>query len=633
MLDIQHLRNIDPKIICIGSHKPIIQSMLDFDFLSKKQKPSIKAIIATGRNFERFFYGNREILIPVFSSAENVPHLIKQQINIFFNTTSARRVKQSSKEICKAFPHIIGGTIFAEDVPEKHSLELYQYFHPELHLSERSSPLWDSTSLALQNGIMNTGLNLGKQVQPNIFIVGPASVGLIIPGSFKLGAIGGTDYRQLVASDVMTSGTTAVLSASGGMVGEIIRIVSQKNKRLSFALSFGGDRFPILSPKEVFLAAQNDPRTETIIYYGELGGTDEYDLAELIRTKRVTKQVICYIAGTVSELFDTPPQFGHAKAMAKSKGESAEEKRNALKEAGVQVAQTFTEFVEYIEKIPSDKYHEIKKYSTIMQKMSERKHALITSTISSDKDGDATILGENLLSFVQNRSFAAIVASMFLGKNNITTELESFVDLVLRIAVDHGPYVSGAVNTIVSARAGKDLVSSLAAGLLTIGPRFGGAINQAANNWLQGVIEQKKAYSFVEEFASKKIYISGIGHRKYRIDFPDPRVTKLLQYRNSLDKKRFTTFALNVQEITTAKKGNLILNVDGAIAAVLLDILSEKEKLSDEELKQLTDIEFFNSLFVLSRSVGFIAHYLDQKRLDEGLFRLPDDLVTSIDLE
>jgi len=64
------------------------------------------------------------------------------------------------------------------------------------------------------------------------------------------------------------------------------------------------------------------------------------------------------------------------------------------------------------------------------------------------------------------------------------------------------------------------------------------------------------------------------------------------------------------------------LNVDGAIAAVLLDLLTEKERVSQNELHELFDIEFFNALFVLSRSVGFTAHYLDQRRRDEGLFRL-----------
>lgn len=50
----------------------------------------------------------------------------------------------------------------------------------------------------------------------------------------------------------------------------------------------------------------------------------------------------------------------------------------------------------------------------------------------------------------------------------------------IMLCADHGPCVSGAHNAIVTSRAGKDLVSCLVSGLLTIGPRFGGAIDDAA---------------------------------------------------------------------------------------------------------------------------------------------------------
>lgn len=53
------------------------------------------------------------------------------------------------------------------------------------------------------------------------------------------------------------------------------------------------------------------------------------------------------------------------------------------------------------------------------------------------------------------------------------------------MTADHGPAVSGAHNTIVTARAGKDLVSALCSGLLTIGPRFGGALDKAAEMFTQ----------------------------------------------------------------------------------------------------------------------------------------------------
>lgn len=598
MITIDLLRSTEPKILAIGSHRSIIQSMLDFDFLSNKQEPSLKAIIANGRRYERYFFGKKEVLIPVFTTFDAMPDRIRQEITLFFNTTSPRRAKQSTLAAFTALPRLIGGTIFAEDMPEQHAIELYQF------VQEKQK-----------------------------FLIGPASVGIIIPDCLKIGAIGGTDYRQLLASDVLTPGNVAVLSASGGMVNEIIRMVAQQGKRLSFSLSFGGDRFPVLSPKDAFLAAEQDPQTAVIVYYGELGGTDEYELVELIKTKQVTKQIICYIAGSVADLFETPPQFGHAKAMAKNKGESAREKRDALKQVGANVGETFAEFVEFIKQIPEENMETKHDYSSHIAAITGRKAAVITSSVSKDENGEVKILGEELLSFANNHSFGYNVASLFLGRPIKSKELEVFTDFVLRLLVDHGPYVSGAMNTIVTARAGRDLVSSLATGLLTIGPRFGGAINQAAANWLKGVTEKQTPYDFVESFASKKVYISGIGHKKHRIDFPDPRVEVLLQHIEKLEKKRFTSFALEVQKITTAKKGNLILNVDGAIAAILLDILSEKEGLSDTELQRLTEIEFFNAFFVLPRSVGFIAHFLDQKRLDEGLFRLPQELVADIDID
>ncbi|PIT88853.1 MAG: hypothetical protein COU27_03155 [Candidatus Levybacteria bacterium CG10_big_fil_rev_8_21_14_0_10_36_7] len=596
MIDLEKLQKIDAKIVTVGSYPAIFQSILDFDYISGKKEPSIKAIIATGRRYERYFWGRREILIPVFPDTQSISDKTKESINLFLNVSSARRVLSSTSTILNTLPNILGGVVFAEEVPEKQSLELYE-------LCQKT----------------------GK------FIIGPSSVGLLIPNKIKLGAIGGTDYRQLIEANLFEKGSVAVFSASGGMTNEIINIVTSLGKRLSFSVHFGGDRFPIIQPVDAFKLAENDKSTKTIVYYGELGGIDEYKIAQMLESKKITKTVICYIAGTISDLFETPPQFGHAKAMAQKNEETARAKRDALKQAGAKVAESFLEFVEMISDIPKDFKSEDMK-DDIIKNMDDRTHALVASSISKDVDGKVMVLGEDLLSFSKTHSFAYIVSSLFLGKKAKSKEFEEFVDFVLRILVDHGPYMSGAVNTIVTARAGRDLVSSLATGILTIGPRFGGAINEAAGNWLDGASRSVSASDFVEEFATAKKYISGIGHRKYRIDLPDPRVEELLKFTKNL-KGEYSKFAKEVEKITVAKKGNLILNVDGAIAAILLDILSEKEGYSQKELKKLVDIEFFNALFVLSRSVGFISHFLDQKRIDEGLFRLTEEQVADATLD
>ncbi len=602
-MDIQKIRETSLKIAVIGNHPGIIQSMLDYDFLVGHTTPSTVAVVANGRNFNRYFFGKKEILLPVYPTLVRIPQSVKSQINTVLNVSSGRRVLTSMIEAIDSLPSLIFGTIFAEGVPEKHAIELFAYAK-----------------------------------EKNISLVGPSSVGVVIPGSIKVGAIGGVSQKQIVSSGLLSPGGVCVLSASGGMVNEIINTVNRTHNKVSFSLSFGGDRFPLFEPVDALMSAQKDENTKAIVYYGELGGEDEYKLAKLLEIGHITKPVICYVAGTISDLFETPPQFGHAKAMAGTSAEGAKEKREALKKAGAQVPESFSEFVKMIQDLSDFPVRpassELQRgeqaqgqggsASGTIENMDDRKHALISSSISKDVDGEVQILGEELLSFASNNNFAKIIASMFLGKKIQSTDTEELVDFILKVSVDHGPYVSGALNTIVSARAGKDLVSSLSSGLLTIGPRFGGALNEAARNWFTGVVDGKNASVYVEEFAVKKLYIQGIGHKKYRTDMPDPRVSALKGFLDRLSSKRFTNFALEVEKVTTEKKGNLILNVDGTIAALLLDYLSEKEGYSDEQLWELIEQEFFNALFVLSRSVGFIAHYLDQKRLDEGLLRLEE---------
>merc|ERR1719297_24752 len=74
-----------------------------------------------------------------------------------------------------------------------------------------------------------------------------------------------------------------------------------------------------------------------------------------------------------------------------------------------------------------------------------------------------------------------------------------FLEMCLVICADHGPAVSGAHNTVVAARAGKDLISSLCSGLLTIGPRFGGALDDAARMFTAAYDEKLSPQQFVTE--------------------------------------------------------------------------------------------------------------------------------------
>lgn len=591
MTTLQQLRQMNPRILCLGSHPDIIQSMLDYEYLCGKDKPSVVAIVTDMSKQERYFWGESEIIIPVVQSLGRLSQQQLTSVNVVLNTQSARRVLSGSKEMLEHLPSLQLVTIFAEKVPEQHALEL--------------------AKLAHERGVL---------------ITGPASVGFLLPGVLKLCAIGGTRWPQLVRAGILSGGDTAVISTSGGMVNELIHGVTHSGLGVSFACALGGERYPTTTPAEAFLLAQEDPQTKRIVYFGELGGGDEYEIAELLSSGRVTKQVIAYIAGTVSELFETPPQFGHAKAMAKHSDESAAAKKSALHQAGAVVLHSISELGGQL-----SQYHSYYVSHAPVRSIGARHKRLIMSTVSGDIDGDVQLLGQDLLTTVQSNSLASLTLSMLVGSPVTSERLISFSDFVLRLLVDHGPYVSGAVNTIVTARAGRDLTASLASGLLTIGPRFGGAINEAARTWLDGVHSGQTAKDCVQIFSARHEPIPGIGHKKYRIDLPDPRVAALLMHSSlSAEHSRHLAFAQGVEAITTAKKGNLILNVDGTIAAILLDLLQAELGYSYDKLHELVDIGFFNAFFVISRSIGFTSHYLDQRRHDEGLVRFSEEEIAYI---
>jgi ATP citrate (pro-S)-lyase len=583
---IENIRKNPGGILSLGSHPQIFQAILDFDFLSGKNEPSLVGVIANNRRALKLFWGKGEVLIPCFPSVKAVPIEIAKKVQWMLNVQSGRRTFDSTISFFDQFPNALGGHLFAENVPERHATELLRRY--------------------------------GKTK----VIAGPSGVGFLVGGKLKLGAIGGTDGTMINASHLTEEGFVAVVSTSGGMTNELIRDVALSGKRVSFSISIGGDRFPVTSLTDVLMLAENDPKTKSICYFGELGGSDEYEIVELIKAKRLTKPVIAYIAGIVDEAFDEHMQFGHAKALVAKKDESARAKREALNGVGVIAPDTFPGFLEALKKLPGSASSDT---VTSMDLSGRRPSILSTREVVDVEHGHEFVKGKKLVAarpYALSRAFLEALLDRKISDTTAALGEEIFESLI-----DHGGNVSGAVNTMITARAGKDMVSSLAAGLLTVGPRFGGAVNAAAATWIEGLAAQLPAAEFVEKKTKGGNLLSGIGHRKYRVGIPDPRVSSIAKFADLLKHHPHYDFARAVEEITTAKNGKLILNVDGVMAALMLDTLMEKEGYTREDLQHLVQSEFFNALFVIPRTVGFISHFMEQKKNDEGLFRLPDDLL------
>ena len=253
--------------------------------------------------------------------------------------------------------------------------------------------------------------------------------------------------------------------------------------------------------------------------------------------------------------------------------------------------------------------------------LKNRRKTNFTSTISDERWDELSYNGVLISDLVSWWSIGKVIGHLWL-KKDLPKYACQFIEMVMILLADHGPAVSGATNAIITARAGKDVVSSLIAGLATIWPRFGGAVTWAGSWIVDAVDRDLSPQELVWEMKKQWRLILWIWHKVKSLYNPDTRCKILQKMSSSFPSTKHLHFALEVEKITLQKKINLILNVDGHIAALLCDMLVDIWY-TPVQIKKMVENDLFNSFFVLSRSIWFIGHYLDQKRLSEGLYRTP----------
>jgi len=355
---------------------------------------------------------------------------------------------------------------------------------------------------------------------------------------------------------------------------------------------------------------------------------------------------VAWCIGTCAKMFPFEVQFGHAGALANSEAQTADAKNKALAEAGAIVPANFNDFVARIRgtylalvasgaivdaaeppppKMPMD-YAWAKALGLI------RKPASFVSSISDDRGEELLYAGVPISKVFEENLGIGGVLSLLWFRRRLPAYATKFIEMVLMVTADHGPAVSGAHNTIVTARAGKDLISSLCSGLLTIGPRFGGALDDAAAQFTVAYDGGQSPAAFVRDMRASNKLIMGIGHRVKSLANPDKRVVIIKEFAfKHFPATDILRYALEVERLTTAKKENLILNVDGAVAVCFVDLLRGCGCFTREEADETIANGCLNGLFVVGRSIGFIGHYLDQVRLKQGLYRHPTDDITYMD--
>lgn len=593
----------DTQAIFWNNNRSAIQRMLDYDYIINREKPSIAAIVAptSSATFDKFFYGDDEIMIPLYKTTHEAA-LHHPDADVLLNFGSFRTAYDVVMEAIELDGQFRTIMVTAEGIPERRARLM--------------------NALAREKGVT---------------IIGPATVGAIAPGAFKIANIGGT-LENIVNSKLNRCGSCGLVTRSGGLFNEMANIISINADGIAEGVAIGGDRFVGSVFIDNILRMETNPDVKYMILLGEVGGNEEYKVIEAVKSGKITKPIIGWCIGTIAKHFESGVQFGHAGASANASRETAEAKNIAMKEAGFYVPASFNDIPAVIHSVyetllAKGVIKEIEE-SAVKTIKEDRKARNFICTISDDRGEEATYCGIPISKVATPDTGYTLgdVMSILWFKQRYPRWAVDFIETVLKTVADHGPAVSGAHNAKVTARAGKDVVSSLISGLLTIGPRFGGAIDGAAKYFKYGFDNNLSPKEFLNYMKKEGVPIPGIGHRIKSVRNPDLRITGLKKFvAANFPSSPILNYALEIEKETTSKKDNLILNVDGTIGVLMVDMWRALEY-DNDEINTFIDAGALNAFFILGRCIGFIGHILDEKRLNMPMYRHPwDDILYDIE--
>lgn len=173
--------------------------------------------------------------------------------------------------------------------------------------------------------------------EANAQFVGPNTLGVLSPGQGVLGMMGG---RAASAREWFFPGPVGITSRSGGITTSIAYYLAQAGIGASTLVHVGGDPIVGLPHPAVMQLFEHDPDTKAIVMFGEIGTSQEEQVADLMLAGQLTKPVIACIGGKSAR---SGTRFSHAGAIIEGGRGTHEGKVTRLREAGAVVVDTFND--------------------------------------------------------------------------------------------------------------------------------------------------------------------------------------------------------------------------------------------------------------------------------------------------
>ncbi|MBI2599142.1 citryl-CoA lyase [Candidatus Curtissbacteria bacterium] len=228
------------------------------------------------------------------------------------------------------------------------------------------------------------------------------------------------------------------------------------------------------------------------------------------------------------------------------------------------------------------------------------------TAITTHKEGKPYVRGYDLTKLAGKNSFASTI--YLILKGGLPDEKsEKMLDAILTISIDHGVEPASVVAARNIYSGGSPVQAAVAGGILAFGEYHGGAIEAAMENFKAYL--ERGPEALIADFKAQDKRVAGFGHKLYD---KDPRTKRLVELAREFGfDGKYVKLAQSVEDEFAKAEKKLPLNVDGIIAALLLEMGF--------------DSKVGKGIFIIARTPGLVAHVVEEATREKPVRRLSEE--------